>query len=176
MDLRIRRTHAAIRSAFIELRSRRPLEKITVKELADLACINKATFYQHYKDIYDLSETLEEELTANIIHSIPHPESLIDDPGRATLELFEAYRSQTRLLEIVFSGSRRHILITRLEEQLRAQIFCRHPDYAGNLEKEILITFLIQGAFQAYLQHADRNEMQTISAIAEYVGRFSPDR
>ena len=37
MDLRIQRTRKSIINAFIELRATKPLEKITVKELSDLA-------------------------------------------------------------------------------------------------------------------------------------------
>ena len=59
MDLRVQKTQRSIINALIELRSKKNLEKITVKELAERAEINKATFYQHYKDIYDLSEQLE---------------------------------------------------------------------------------------------------------------------
>ena len=62
MDLRIEKTERGIKNAFIELRSRKSLEKITVKELCESARINKSTFYAHYKDIYDLSEQLEESL------------------------------------------------------------------------------------------------------------------
>ncbi|EKC69722.1 TetR family HTH transcriptional regulator [human gut metagenome] len=40
----------------------KPLEKITVKELCESARINKSTFYAHYKDIYDLSDAMEEEV------------------------------------------------------------------------------------------------------------------
>ena len=51
MDIRIARTDRAIEQAFMELRAQKPLEKIKVKELCDLACINKSTVYAHYKDI-----------------------------------------------------------------------------------------------------------------------------
>ena len=44
MDLRIEKTEKGIRNAFIELRSRKPLEKITIKELCEHAYINKSTF------------------------------------------------------------------------------------------------------------------------------------
>ena len=37
MDLRIQKTRAAIKSAFLELRRKKPIEKITVTELAKLA-------------------------------------------------------------------------------------------------------------------------------------------
>ena len=54
MDIRIEKTERAIKNAFLELRSRKPLGKITVKELCSLAAINKSTFYSHYEDIYAL--------------------------------------------------------------------------------------------------------------------------
>lgn len=49
MDIRIEKTERAIRNAFLELRAAKPLEKITVKELCSLACINKSTFYSHMR-------------------------------------------------------------------------------------------------------------------------------
>ena len=51
MDLRVEKTKRSIINAFLNLRSRKPLEKITVKELSEIAQINKATFYLHYHDI-----------------------------------------------------------------------------------------------------------------------------
>lgn len=54
MDLRIKKTKRAIRSAFAELIKEKPMEKITVKEIAELAEINKTTFYAHYETVYDL--------------------------------------------------------------------------------------------------------------------------
>ena len=71
MDLRVEKTEKAIRNAFLELRAKRPLEKISVKELCQLACINKSTFYAHYRDVYDLSDCLEGETVASILDSLP---------------------------------------------------------------------------------------------------------
>ena len=70
MDIRVEKTEKAIRNAFLELRAAKPLEKITVKELCSLACINKSTFYSHYEDIYALSQMLESEtITACLLYT-----------------------------------------------------------------------------------------------------------
>lgn len=170
MDLRIERTKRSIVNAFIELRAKKPLEKITVKELSEYALINKATFYSHYHDIYDLSEQLEKEAVDAVLKSISHPDSLITNPKRATTELAFALMSQNELLDTLFSDSRAHLLSIRLEQGLKEKIYAMCPEYENNLEWNILLCVLIQGcfyAFVAYKNDADINE------LVEIIGKTS---
>ena len=91
MDIRIEKTERAIRNAFLELRAAKPLEKITVKELCSLACINKSTFYSHYEDIYALSQMLESETITTVIKNISsQQESPFKDPDVFTRNLYMA--------------------------------------------------------------------------------------
>ncbi|MBQ8279256.1 MAG: TetR family transcriptional regulator C-terminal domain-containing protein [Roseburia sp.] len=60
-DRRTKRTEALLRNAFINLLSGKKLNEITVKELCDIADINRGTFYLHYADVYDLKQKLENE-------------------------------------------------------------------------------------------------------------------
>lgn len=64
-DLRVRYTRKVIRDAFLKLLQEKPLAKITVREVCELAEINRGTFYKHYLDCYDLMEKLQEEAVAN---------------------------------------------------------------------------------------------------------------
>ena len=65
-DLRIRYTQKVIQEAFWKLLKEKPLAKITVKEVCDLAEINRGTFYKHYMDCYDLMDKLQEETIRQI--------------------------------------------------------------------------------------------------------------
>ena len=73
MDMRVKKTKRSIINAFLELRSKMPLEKIRINELCRIAEINKSTFYAHYQDIYQLSEEVEQEVLQSYLN-IPHPE------------------------------------------------------------------------------------------------------
>ena len=74
-DLRTEKTDRAIRGAFLELLLRKPVDRITVKELAERAEINKGTFYLHYRDLYDLYRRLVEETAGKIADSFdPYPD------------------------------------------------------------------------------------------------------
>ena len=57
-DLRVQKTLKNIQSSFFELLEEKPLKKITIKELSEVSKINKGTFYLHYRDIYDLYESV----------------------------------------------------------------------------------------------------------------------
>ena len=58
---KVRYTKMVIRESFFELLERKELREITVKELCELADINRGTFYSHYMDIHDLVEKLGQE-------------------------------------------------------------------------------------------------------------------
>ena len=55
-DLRVLKTRRAIREAFSELLTEKPFESITVQNIIDKALVNRKTFYNHYRDKYDLAE------------------------------------------------------------------------------------------------------------------------
>lgn len=59
-DLRVRRTVAAIRSAFTDLLAETDPENITVAALCERAVVHRSTFYRHYPTVTDLlKETLD---------------------------------------------------------------------------------------------------------------------
>lgn len=82
MDLRVKKTRRAIRSAFYALLLEKPFEKITVKDITERAEINKTTFYAHYDTIYDLVDQLEEETVTTIMERMNDARMLLTDPRK----------------------------------------------------------------------------------------------
>ena len=67
-DRRVLRTKKNIRQAFLHLLSEKSMSQITVKELSDLADINRKTFYMYYSNIEDIFAELEDELVLKLVH------------------------------------------------------------------------------------------------------------
>ena len=65
-DRRIRRTQLLIRDAFMALLIERGFDKVTVQSIAERANINRATFYRHYRDKFDLAEQFTKILFADV--------------------------------------------------------------------------------------------------------------
>lgn len=68
IDRRKRYTQMVLKDSFIYLLKQKQISKITVKEVCELADINRSTFYAHYTDLYDLLEQIEEDIIREMIH------------------------------------------------------------------------------------------------------------
>ncbi|HPY86230.1 MAG TPA: TetR/AcrR family transcriptional regulator, partial [Ruminococcus flavefaciens] len=122
MDLRTHKTRRSIINAFLQLRSKKPVEKISVKELSALAEINKATFYLHFHDIYDLSENLERDVVRSCMNGIQHPEDVFRDTRRFIKEMSDSLAANEQLIKLLFEGSRSSNFVTLFSEELTAVI------------------------------------------------------
>lgn len=69
-DRRIRKTTGALKHSLTQLMKEKKLRDISVKELTELADVNRGTFYLHYRDVFDLLEQSEDELICLIRDAI----------------------------------------------------------------------------------------------------------
>lgn len=146
MDLRIQRTKSAIKEAFLELRTKKALEKITVTELTRQANINKATFYLHYSDIYALSDEIENSVIDEILMDLEVQDKFFDNPQQYANEIFNAIVAHREQLDYIFSGSRLSLFSDKVEDRIKAMLFSSYPDFYSP-KNDVVLSFLIQGIF-----------------------------
>jgi AcrR family transcriptional regulator len=66
IDLRVKRSQAAIRSAVVSLISEKPTQDITAKDVAERALINKKTFYAHYPSVRAVLREIENDAVSEV--------------------------------------------------------------------------------------------------------------
>lgn len=167
MDLRVQKTKNNILQAFLELRARKPLEKITIKELTEKAQISKQTFYLHYKNIFDLSEQLEKELIDNLMKNLDYPTVSLEHVGKLTSQIFSHAIEQGQMFRIVFSDSRVNVLIDSIDREIKAILAKQNPELLADLRTNIYITVLVQGCYHAYQQYSTIDQERVIEILAE---------
>lgn len=70
-DLRSIRTRKFIINSFIDLLEKKEFKSITISDITKGAMINRATFYRHFLDKYDLLEkVIKENLMANVLQEL----------------------------------------------------------------------------------------------------------
>ncbi|MBT1173394.1 TetR/AcrR family transcriptional regulator [Bifidobacterium sp. MA2] len=108
LDRRSRRTQTLLQSALLKLLETKPLNRISVRELTELADVNRATFYVHYTDIYAIFEQIKRELVDSYKGIIArHREEILRDdyaPLIRDIFTFAATDESTSLLVVGRSG------------------------------------------------------------------------
>ena len=66
INRKVQYTRKVLKESFIQLLKQKAISGITVTQICREADINRATFYAHYKDQYDLLSQIEQELVADI--------------------------------------------------------------------------------------------------------------
>lgn len=148
-DKRIRYTKMFLKEALIKLMNEKPISRITIKELCEEAEINRATFYAHYRDQYDLLEQTEMELVDNLLQYL---NSLYEDPNENRILLItkEVLRNIDANKELVCAlwGKNGDM---RFQEQM-TQLFrdnfislLKNNNSRTPLENELIYTYTIHG-------------------------------
>lgn len=100
---RVAETKDKLREAFFDLYEKKKIEKISIREITEAAQLNRGTFYVYYQDIYDLLETTEDELIAELMETVSRIITLIlrdadINPFLPTLEFYQRYSKFLRSL------------------------------------------------------------------------------
>jgi AcrR family transcriptional regulator len=69
IDPRVRRTRELLRQALTELLAEKSFAAITVRDIAERATVNRATFYAHFPDKYGLLEYTIRQQIRQALHS-----------------------------------------------------------------------------------------------------------
>lgn len=122
IDRRIVRTKLAIREALIALISEKGFDSLSVSDLTSRANINRATFYLHYRDKYDLLEQTETGIIQDIENIILQANSLnladfnsTDKPLPIVVAMFEYLQENTALMHAILGLEGDFDFLTRVQ-------------------------------------------------------------
>ena len=124
-DRRVRRTKKMLTQALTKLLQEKQINEITVKELTDLADMNRGTFYLYYRDIFDMLEKIEDELFAALdrIVTPQENEGLAAQTKPILLDLFHFIEENQEMCRVLLSENGDMSFLHRLNEVLREK--CR---------------------------------------------------
>lgn len=176
-DRRVRRTKKLLTQALTELLQKKQINEITVKELTDLADMNRGTFYMYYKDIFDMLEKIEDELFQKLdVIAQTHEHG---DPTQQVkpilLDLFRFIEENQEMCRVLLSPNGDMNFLHRLYEAIRERSLEIWKDQMGSLgEKEFdyRYSFVIFGCAGMIRAWVNRNCQETDMQMAELADRM----
>ena len=142
-DKRRRRTRMAIKTALLALLKDKPVAKITVSELAEKACVNRKTFYNHYTDLNSVLREMEEEFLNDIFDLVDKQDVWkdIEEPAGFFERLFTIISENKEVFTLLVESGQHIHLLTGFRRKLREtwgdRLFCRE-----NVDKERLVLLM----------------------------------
>lgn len=122
IDLRVRRSQAAIRAAVVSLLSEMPTQDIAAKDVADRALINKKTFYAHYPSVKAVLQEIENDAVVEV-------SGIVESGDVSTPAGLSQVLSQLKALAsdgaTAFGSLARTPACTLLSERLRRELSAR---------------------------------------------------
>jgi AcrR family transcriptional regulator len=118
MDPRIARTRRSLQEALFELARERPLENITVGDIAERAEVNRSSFYQHYADketlLADALDAAADEAEA----SLPEAVEIGEAPPDAVAAYFAHIADNAELYRRVLGDHGSAVATARLRQRV----------------------------------------------------------
>lgn len=174
-DPRVVRTRKLLIDAFIEVQREKNFDDITIQDITDRATVNRATFYAHFQDKYDLLDRIIHDSFADVLEArlrIPthnHREHLrqlllaiTDHLGSVQTQCQRSYRMFGNLDEAQIKAQIREHLQEWLAEDLAfRKISPQQRDLAARL-----LSWSLYGAASEWQQQTERSTPEQIAEQA----------
>lgn len=137
-DRRVRKTRKLMVDALAKLLAEKPLNNITVREIADMADINRGTFYLHYKDVFDMVDKIQAELFEKFNSIITDYMPTADSKRLFPLleKLFELLAENANLARALVSKHGDAAFINKLKNVVREKCLADMPNPGNEHSKE----------------------------------------
>lgn len=172
-DLRYTRTENALMIAITKLLSEKPIDQITVEEIAEMSQINRVTFYKHYYDKYALATVhekgiylseleqnapLEPDFKTGLVKLIHTAQSIMDRiSGIKTTNPFYQYACKGELRNAIFETLGKYITA--------------NGEYSVTLNQSMMSASIVFDAAQIMAEHNLGPDSQFASQAADAIIR-----
>ena len=174
-DRRVKRTKKAMTEAFAKLLLEKPLNNISVREIAEIADINRGTFYLHYRDVYDMAEHLQNEIfdKFNEIVDNHEPKNSSDYLFPLLAELFNLLSENAELAKVLISKNGDAVFVDKLKQVIREKCFVNireELNIKSDDEFDYFYNYIVSGCIgicSAWLNNGMKEEPKEMALLAE---------
>lgn len=177
MDRRVRKTRRQLRECLITLLKEKKVQDITVRELTDMADLNRGTFYLHYKDVFDLLEKTEAELQEDFNQLVCKHDAvdLKQRPSVIFNEIYSLVYDNADLIEILLGENGDLNFVNRLKQLIREKCLKDWMEVfrSGNAAAfDAFFSFIVSGCIglvQYWLQTGLKETPEQMAKLTEHI-------
>ena len=171
-DRRVRRTKKLLTQALTQLLQEKQINEITVKELTDLADMNRGTFYLYYKDMFDMLEKIEDGMfeALDAIISLHEHDDVSQQTKPILLDLSDFIEENQEMCRVLLSPHGDMNFLHRLNEVVREKCLKAWPEIRkekGEADFDYHYSFVVFGCAGIIRAWVNRNCSESAEKMAE---------
>ena len=175
-DRRVVKTKRAIHQAFARALSEKELNDVTVRDIAELADINRKTFYNYYAGVYAVLDEIENEVVSTLENALGRTDfrEAMSHPNLVFEKLTAIINTNLDFYGHLLSMQGNMSLITKtvklLKQKTREAVLQQLP--VKEEEIDILLDYTFSGMFTVYQQWFNSDRSQSIEEISEILSKL----
>ncbi len=179
-DRRTRKTNKAIKKALVKLMLEKDISKITIKDIAEEADINRGTFYFHFYDVYEVLEQIEDDIISKIYELIDefNFKDLASSPLPFLLKISDFLNEDREFNKLLFMNESSVTFLNKLKILLKQKIIndnINSIDIKNQQSFSCCIIFIASGTIDLYKEWFKGNINMTIEELSKTIDHLIID-
>ena len=175
-DRRIRKTQRLLKESLLELMEKKDFKNISVKDITELADLNRGTFYLHYADTYSLLQEMETEVLRDFQNMVNGYRDAFKKASLmpVTIPIIQYIEENKKICKILFENSSSNDFVNRFHTLIlkngTANIKEQYPN-AKDLTLNYFLEFITYGLTGVFKQWLNTDMQQPKEEVAEFVDK-----
>lgn len=170
-DLRVVRTKKAIRQAFVGLMRIKPMDAITVSDVAAEALINRKTFYAHYSGMHEVISEMEDEIVAAFmqLNADRRFEEITENPQGFFQDVMQIINRDIDVYGRLLTVNENFNLVHKIIRTIRRQICAVYGKETPMDEQtlDMVVNFTLSGLLAVFTEWYNSGRNQPIEELSE---------
>lgn len=174
-DVRSRFTQTTIKKSLLKLLSDTPLKNITVSELCKEAGITRGTFYNHFYDVYDIYESIENEFFEIVAAKLDGKKTYALDYD-FFLEIMTLLAENRDVTALIVSNPHENLLLKKIISYVRDKYITEFTEKFPELDHNIIETlyaYTSNGSISAIVEWFQKGKPIPLENMARFIGEFN---
>lgn len=175
-DRRIRKTQKLLKESLLELMEKKEFKNISVKDITELADLNRGTFYLHYADTYSLLQEMETDVLKDFQYMVSSYRDVFkkDSLLPVVIPIIQYIEENKKICKILFENSSSNDFVNRFHTLVlkngTAIIKEQYPD-AKDVTLNYFLEFITYGLTGVLKQWLNTDIKEQKEEVAEFVDK-----
>jgi AcrR family transcriptional regulator len=164
------RTKQNIIEAFLALYKTKRIEKITVREITQKAGYNRGTFYEYFRDVYDVLEYIETQ-SLPTLGELPPFIAFEDDSPPFITSFMNLFREKYKYYDVLLGDTGDPAFQRKLKNSLKASLIpaLSKKSSVNMIEIDLMLEYILSGLIAIFIytfqNKPDLSEEQLVTIV-----------